>query len=72
MSYEPKSLSVQRFIVLSFGEMAVEQVGSADTIFLNRRPNTMRKIMRTIGTIAAVVTTAKQVMNLVQSLRKRR
>lgn len=32
----------------------------------------MRKIMRTIGTIAAVVTTAKQVMNLVQSLRKRR
>ncbi len=32
----------------------------------------MKKLLRTVGTIVTVITTAKQVINLVQSLRKRR
>ncbi len=32
----------------------------------------MRKLLRTVGTIVTVVTTAKQVINLVQGMRKKR
>ncbi|CAM3475011.1 hypothetical protein SABR111722_11635 [Saccharibacillus brassicae] len=32
----------------------------------------MKKLLRTVGTIVTVVTTAKQVINLVQGMRKKR
>ncbi len=32
----------------------------------------MKKLLRTVGTIVTVITTAKQVINLVQGMRKRR
>ncbi len=32
----------------------------------------MKKLLRTVGTIVTVITTAKQVMHLVQGFRKKR